>query len=372
MAKSMRGTFETVPFRSNESVLLYLNNEYTDYDIHWHTAAEIIVPLENGYQVTIGRQVFRMKEHDILFLPPGALHSLQAPPTGRRMILMFNFSPLGSLRDFSPLLPVLSQPLLITPEEPEEAASFSEKGLLPARQSLSGESPAHQNPAERGNSVSPTTELHREAFRLMQQICDIYPDHSEPLRIPMIYSCLIQFFVLVGRHHVRRDLLSPDTKSRRQTDCYERLNASLNFINSNYMNDISVEDAARTAGFSKFHFSRLFKQFTEQTFCEYLNQRRINAAETLLLNQRLSVTDVALQSGFSSLSTFNRTFRALKSCTPSEFKAFHQRRGIRLRKQPSENEAVAAQAPASPAAAASTGSAGAEKDSAAVGLRATL
>ena len=211
------------------------------------------------------------------------------------MILMFNFSPLGSLRDFSPLLPVLSQPLLITPEEPEEAASFSEKGLLPARQSLSGESPAHQNPAERGNSVSPATELHREAFRLMQQICDIYPDHSEPLRIPMIYSCLIQFFVLVGRHHVRRDLLSPDTKSRRQTDCYERLNASLNFINSNYMNDISVEDAARTAGFSKFHFSRLFKQFTEQTFCEYLNQRRINAAETLLLNQRLSVTDVALQ-----------------------------------------------------------------------------
>ena len=102
------------------------------------------------------------------------------------------------------------------------------------------------------------------------------------------------------------------------------------------MNDISVEDAARTAGFSKFHFSRLFKQFTDQTFCGYLNQRRISAAETLLLNPRLSITDVALQSGFSSLSTFNRTFRTLKSCTPSEFKAYHQRRGMRIRRHSPE------------------------------------
>ena len=38
---------------------------------------------------------------------------------------------------------------------------------------------------------------------------------------------------------------------------------------------MAVEDAAKIAGFSKFHFSRLFKQFTEQTFCGYLNQRRI-------------------------------------------------------------------------------------------------
>ena len=303
MAKTTRGTFETIPFHGSESVLMYLNNEYTDFDIHWHPAAEIIVPLENGYQVTIGRQVFRMKEHDILFLPPGVLHSLQAPSSGRRMILLFNFSPFGSLRDFSPLLPILSQPLLITPDE---------------------------------------AELHPEAFRLMQEIIDSYPDRTEPLRIPMIYSYLIQFFLLLGRNHIRRDLFSQDTKSRRQTDCYERLNASLNFINTNYMNDISVEDAARTAGFSKFHFSRLFKQFTDQTFCEYLNQRRISAAETLLMNQRLSVTDVALQSGFSSLSTFNRAFRNIKSCTPSEFKAFHQRRGMRVRKHSTEEEGSAA------------------------------
>ena len=313
MAKNLRGTFESVPFHENESLLLYNNTENSDFDTHWHPAAEIIMPVRNGYQVTIGRQVFRLNERDILLIPPGVLHSLQAPSDGMRVIFLFNFAPISSLQDFSPLLPILSQPLLITANADE---------------------------------AQEDVDLHRDAYRLMQQIMAAYPDRNEPLRIPMIYSYLIQFFVLVGRRHIRRDLLSQDTKSRKQADCYERLNASLNFINANYMNDISVEDAARSAGFSKFHFSRLFKQFTEQTFCGYLNQRRINAAETLLLNPRLSVTDVALQSGFSSLSTFNRTFRTLKSCTPSEFKAFHQRRGIRVRKR-STGETAPATATAS-------------------------
>ena len=320
MAKNLKGAFESVPFHDNESLLMYINTENADFDTHWHPAAELIMPIENGYQVTIGRQVYRLKERDILFIPPGELHSLQAPNSGKRMIFLFNFAPISSLRDFSSLLPVLAQPMLISHNDPANSVAQPDPKADVTR----------TNGFERFAAERDT--LHEEIEQLLQRIIDIYPDRSEPLRVPMIYSYLIQFFVCLGRRRIRRDMLTPDSKSRRQSDCYERLNASLNFINSNYMNDISVEDAARTAGFSKFHFSRLFKQFTDQTFCGYLNQRRISAAETLLLNPRLSVTDVALQSGFSSLSTFNRTFRTLKACTPSEFKAYHQRRGLRIRR----------------------------------------
>ena len=326
MAKNLKGAFESVPFHDNESLLMYINTENADFDTHWHPAAELIMPIENGYQVTIGRQVFRLKERDILFIPPGELHSLQAPVGGKRMILLFNFTPICSLQDFSSLLPVLAQPMLIPHSE---SASAGDSKSADIRTNV------FVNPPSKNGDLLPKDEdgaLHSEIERLIQRIIDIYPDRSEPLRVPMIYSYLIQFFVCLGRRRIRRDMQTPESKTRRQSDCYERLNASLNFINSNYMNDISVEDAARTAGFSKFHFSRLFKQFTDQTFGGYLNQRRISAAETLLLNPRLSVTDVALQSGFSSLSTFNRTFRALKSCTPSEFKAYHQRRGLRIRR----------------------------------------
>ena len=85
-------------------------------------------------------------------------------------------------------------------------------------------------------------------------------------------------------------------------------------------------DMASYAGFSKFHFSRLFKQYTKDTFTDYLNQRRIRAAEELLAAPPpdTSITEIAMRCGFSSISTFNRLFKQLKNCTPGEFRALNQ------------------------------------------------
>ncbi len=298
MERDLDGIFERVSYQDNESVLLHINTEYEDYDTHWHTAAEIIMPLEGTYQVTINNQAFSLTERDILFIPPGELHSLQAPPAGTRLILMFNFSLINSMWNFSSVIPVLSQPLLIS-------AAYKE--------------------------------IQDNAVELLNQIIDTYPDRSEPLRIAMIYSYLIQFFVLLGRQHLRKEVFFHDSRSTRQMESFDKLNMALNYINTNYVENISIEDAANIAGFSKFHFSRLFKQFTGQSFCNYLNQRRVKAAESLLLNPRMSITDVALQSGFSSLSTFNRAFRSVKECTPSEYKAYYQHRGMR-KKRPAPME----------------------------------
>ena len=77
---------------------------------------------------------------------------------------------------------------------------------------------------------------------------------------------------------------------------------------------------ADMAGFSKYHFSRLFTQYTGHTFCDYLNMRRIRAAESLLSGDDLTVTEAAMQSGFSSIATFNRVFKSFKNCNPSEYR----------------------------------------------------
>lgn len=49
----------------------------------------------------------------------------------------------------------------------------------------------------------------------------------------------------------------------------------------------------------------------------------IRAAEQLLSRENLSITDIALQTGFTSITTFNRAFKKINSCTPSEFKKLH-------------------------------------------------
>ncbi|WP_349944974.1 helix-turn-helix domain-containing protein [Lacrimispora sp. BS-2] len=57
------------------------------------------------------------------------------------------------------------------------------------------------------------------------------------------------------------------------------------------------------------------------TFYEDLNSRRVKRAEELLYNTReMSITDVAMGSGFSSMSAFNRTFKKIKHCSPSNYR----------------------------------------------------
>ncbi len=55
-----------------------------------------------------------------------------------------------------------------------------------------------------------------------------------------------------------------------------------------------------------------------------MNKKRIEHAEKLLVDPELSITEVALQSGFSSLSAFIRMFKLIKDCTPTEFRSLYE------------------------------------------------
>ena len=294
MAREMDGTFEKVAFEADNMLLLYINRQNVNYDTHWHAAAEIIMPIENGYTALINNRnrTYELKPYDILLIPPGELHTLIAPPTGKRLVMMFDLSVLNSVEDFSTITPILSQPVLLTADS------------------------------------SPT--IHAAEVELLNRIIEEYPKRSEPMRISMIYSYLLQFFVHLGRQHVRADVRFPDVSVGKQQEYVEKLSNIISYINTNYAEEITLEKAAAIAGFSKFHFSRLFKQFTGQSYYNYLNERRVKAAEALLLSPHMSVTDVAMQSGFTSIATFNRVFRQAKDCTPSEYKNYyHQRSRIR-------------------------------------------
>ena len=97
----------------------------------------------------------------------------------------------------------------------------------------------------------------------------------------------------------------------------------LQYIETRYTQPITLEECAAAAGYSKFHFSRQFKALTGLAFTDYINRKRIRAAELQLCRTNLSVTDIAMRSGFGSLTTFNRVFRKVKNCTPSTFKQLY-------------------------------------------------
>jgi AraC-like DNA-binding protein/ligand-binding sensor protein len=82
------------------------------------------------------------------------------------------------------------------------------------------------------------------------------------------------------------------------------------------VDDINLAEVARHCCVSEGHLSRIFHHATGLTFREYLTQIRIERAKSLLLNSGKSVTEIAYESGFQSLSQFHRVFRKIYGVSP--------------------------------------------------------
>lgn len=90
-------------------------------------------------------------------------------------------------------------------------------------------------------------------------------------------------------------------------------------VDRDYAQPLDVEDLARTAGISKYHFHRLFTATYGVTPAAYLSRRRIERAQDLLRATNLTVTEVCYAVGFSSLGSFSARFRAVVGEGPREF-----------------------------------------------------
>lgn len=281
MIKHLSGDFETVEYDSKRSFLLYDNHESETYPIHWHDAVEIIMPLENHYIVTVGEIDYDIPVHDVLIIPSGELHKMPQLIPGRRLIFQCDSSVLSGVAAIESVMRGLSAPLLINKEMSKELHSLAKKTLL--------------------------------------DILSLNSKKSE-LADVKIYISLVNLLTAVREYQLEKNKQLLDLDDIKLDEYSEKFNAVMKYIDANYMYDISLDRLADVAGYSKYHFSRIFKQYNSMSYLQYINARRTKAAEHLLLDPNLSITDVAMQSGFKSLTTFNRIFKEIKHCTPTDFK----------------------------------------------------
>lgn len=92
------------------------------------------------------------------------------------------------------------------------------------------------------------------------------------------------------------------------------------FIASNYNGDIRISDISQSVGLHPDYANRLFKKSFGQTIKDFLTEQRIMHAQRLLLSTNQKVIEIALASGFNSLSRFNASFLALCNTTPKEYR----------------------------------------------------
>lgn len=286
---------EIVEHRGGYAMRIWYNDQDAGFDTHWHTDMEIIMPIEGWYEVTVEDAHFHIEPDDILIIPSGALHSIVAPEQGTRFIFLLDISSIASIRSFSEIEAILSSPLHVT------------------------------------RSAFPL--IYGDIHSILEQIRNEYFDKA-PFYELTIFSLLINMFVLIGKDHLRSlETSSQSTHIYKQHEYVNKFNDIMAYIDEHYMEDLTLDSISSAAGFSRYHFSRLFKQYTGFTFCAYISHRRIKAAEKLLEQSNLSVTEIAMRSGFPSISTFNRVFRQQKNCSPTEYREKHDNQGMRSRKR---------------------------------------
>ncbi len=98
-----------------------------------------------------------------------------------------------------------------------------------------------------------------------------------------------------------------------------RINAVHQFVVSCYDQQISSRDGAQMANMEHSAFCRLFKSKTQKTFTQFLNATRIDQARQLLLENQLTVTQIAYQCGFNNLGHFYKQFKKVMGMTPRAF-----------------------------------------------------
>lgn len=98
-----------------------------------------------------------------------------------------------------------------------------------------------------------------------------------------------------------------------------QLKQALEFIESSYTSQVTLEEISQSVNMSPRYFCRFFQEMTHRTPIDYLNYYRIERACYQLLTTDQSITDVAYSSGFNDLSYFIKTFKKYKGTTPKKY-----------------------------------------------------
>ncbi|MGW4411863.1 helix-turn-helix domain-containing protein [Nonomuraea sp. NPDC004702] len=93
-------------------------------------------------------------------------------------------------------------------------------------------------------------------------------------------------------------------------------------MQENHGEQLTIDDMARTAMFSKFHFSRVFQRVTGLSPGRFLSAVRLREAKRLLVSTSLSITHISHQVGYSSVGTFSSRFTHSVGLSPSRYRQF--------------------------------------------------
>ena len=276
----LQGKREYVTYLEDSSIRVWYSDVPWQYELHDHSAVEILLTLEGSVTYTVDDIVYQVRKGEVLIIPPDMQHALSMGEESSRYLFLFEPEGILSMRDIKTLTPYFHRPF----------------------------------------HLRDGSEAHVRIRELLLKLKDVY-EKRELMWNTVCYSYLLRVYAILGQRYLNgvRNRI-PDGGRIVES---EVITASMTYINNHYKQDLSLDDVAEFAGFSRYYFSRSFKKQTGYSFKDYLCEKRLQVATDLLIRTDKSMKDVAAESGFGSVATFNRVFREKKGCTPTQFRAIY-------------------------------------------------
>ncbi|MBL8951377.1 MAG: AraC family transcriptional regulator [Myxococcaceae bacterium] len=123
----------------------------------------------------------------------------------------------------------------------------------------------------------------------------------------------------------------PDLPDLANRDYVNRVNRAIDHITRHLAEPLKLDEVAKIAAFSPFHFHRIFRAVVGETLLDFVKRTRLERALYLMSHDKRSLTEVALEVGFSSSSDFSRVFKAQFGVPPRAFDLEQWRKAHRER-----------------------------------------
>lgn len=277
--------FENNHFFKGYSYSIFYFRELETFPLHWHHYVEIIYSMQNGFICEVNGQKVTMKKGDILFVWPGELHSIVfQPKQNNTLLLQFDSQLLTDRLDFQKMAYLFYRTRILRASGEKEIIETVQKSLLTILD----------------------TSMKEEHF----------PEIKACMQIYELIICLGEGLLREASHKGKKSITHKALVEQQMLH-------ACNYITAHCTDKITLEMAASIAGFSKFHFSKLFKEYTGHSFPEFQAKERLRIAEALLLDPTITITEASLESGFESISTFNRVFKQFKKVSPTQFRSMY-------------------------------------------------
>lgn len=278
--------YENYEFHRYSAFNLVTGFSERSYHAHWHSYGEIILtgPGEpNIYQVN--QKTYHLVEGDFVLVWPTEMHAILDADRSEALVIQFSNAFANSLFDLQRIMHFYHDlHVLCIYAHPELVGRLKELAFRMRDIWLSGES----------DRETRCCMLLLEFMIVLDENRDeLYPD--------------MQNDRYASQSH-------PDGTLRRLIDVADHVKTHL------ADDDLSQKAMAEMAGISQEHFSRMFKQITGQNYSNWLNMIRLEKAITLFPESGMSLTEIAMLSGFQSIPTFNRVFKNAKGMSPSEYR----------------------------------------------------